>query len=95
MHVCHAWPSLTLSIQNASEIQVERELERCKKELKKDLEHARIISEQVRFSIFEGHYRSCSHSVWFDKQDRAHRERIDLGKKKLKDVVEASETLHK
>jgi len=53
MHVCHAWPSLTLSIQNASEIQVERELERCKKELKKDLEHARIISEQVRFSIFK------------------------------------------
>jgi hypothetical protein len=52
MHVCHAWPSLTLSIQNASEIQVERELERCKKELKKDLEHARIISEQVQFSIF-------------------------------------------
>ena len=52
--------------------QVERELERCKKELKKELEHARIIAEQ----------------------DRAHRERVELNKKKIKDVVQAVETLH-
>jgi len=52
--------------------QVERDLERSKKELKKELDHAHIIGEQ----------------------DRAHRERFDLCKKKLRDVVDAVETLH-
>ena len=51
---------------------MERDLERNKKELKKELEHARIISEQ----------------------DRAHRDRFDLCKKKLKDMAAAAETLH-
>lgn len=52
--------------------QVERDLERSKKELKKELEHARAVADQ----------------------DHAHRERFDLCKKKLMDMVEASETLH-
>jgi len=52
--------------------QVERDLERSKKELKKELDHAHIIREQ----------------------DRAHRERFELCKKKLRDVVDAVETLH-
>ena len=47
-------------------------MERSKKELKKELEHARAVADQ----------------------DRAHRERFDLCKKKLMDMVEASETLH-
>ena len=53
-------------------LQVERDLDRSKKELKKELEHARAVSDQ----------------------DRAHRERFDLCKQKLKDMVETSETLH-
>lgn len=52
--------------------QVERELERAKRELKKELDHIRAITEQ----------------------DRAHRERFELCKKKLSDVSKTVETLH-
>ena len=52
---------------------MERELDRSKKELKRELEHARVVTEQ----------------------DRAHRERFDLCKKKFKDVVDAVDTLHR
>jgi hypothetical protein len=52
--------------------QVERELERAKRELKKELDHIRAITEQ----------------------DRAHRERFELCKKKLSDVSKTVETVH-
>jgi uncharacterized protein (DUF3084 family) len=51
---------------------VERELERAKRDLKKELDHLRSITEQ----------------------DRAHRDRFELCKKKLKDIAETVETLH-
>jgi prefoldin subunit 5 len=53
-------------------LQVERELERAKRDLKKELDHLRSITEQ----------------------DRAHRDRFELCKKKLKDIAETVETLH-
>ena len=58
--------------EQSARVDVERELERHKKELKKEMDYARVCSDQ----------------------DRAHRERFEMCKNKVKDLADAVDTLH-